>query len=110
MDTEFLIEQGNQHRANRQYGEALQCYALAFAKNMDSSAAFNNYGNVMREIGHPQRAIPFLQHAMLLDPKNTTARFNFAVALLAMGDYKNGWPAYEAQRQNYFGSRRARAR
>lgn len=99
MDTEFLIDQGNQHRANRQYDQALQCYALAFAKDCDSSAAFNNYGNVMREIGHPQRAIPFLQHAVLLNPDNVTARFNLAVALLLMGDYTNGWPAYEARWQ-----------
>ena len=99
METDFLISQGNQHRADRQYGEALQCYALAFAKDMDSAAAFNNYGNVMREIGHPQRAIPFLQHAVLLDPNNVTARFNLAVALLLMGDYTNGWPAYEARWQ-----------
>ena len=99
METDFLISQGNQHRADRQYGEALQCYALAFAKDMDSAAAFNNYGNVMREIGHPHRAIPFLQHAILLDPNNITARFNLAVALLLMGDYTNGWPAYEARWQ-----------
>lgn len=99
MNTEFLIEQGNQHRANRQYAEALQCYALAFAQDMDSSAAFNNYGNVMREIGHPQRAIPFLQHAVLLNPANVTAKFNLAVALLLMGDYANGWPAYETRWQ-----------
>ena len=99
METDFLISQGNQHRADRQYGEALQCYALAFAKDMDSAAAFNNYGNVMREIGHPQRAIPFLQHAILLDPNNVTAKFNLAVALLLMGDYTNGWPAYESRWQ-----------
>jgi len=99
METDFLISQGNQHRADRQYGEALQCYALAFAKDMDSAAAFNNYGNVMREIGHPHRAIPFLQHAILLDPNNITAKFNLAVALLLMGDYTNGWPAYESRWQ-----------
>lgn len=99
MDTDFLIAQGNQHRAERNYGEALQCYALAFAKDMDSSAAFNNYGNVMREIGHPARAIPFLQHAVLLDPTNVTAKFNLAVAYLLMGDYARGWPAYETRWQ-----------
>jgi len=99
MDTDFLINQGNLHRANRQYSEALQCYALAFAKDMDSSAAFNNYGNVMREIGHPARAVPFLQHAMLLDPTNVTAKFNLSVALLLMGDYTNGLAAYEARWQ-----------
>jgi hypothetical protein len=97
MDTELLIAQGNTHRADRQYNEALKCYALAFAQDHDSAAAFNNYGNVMREIGHPERAMPFLQHAALLDPTNVTARFNQAVSLLLMGNYSQGWPAYEAR-------------
>lgn len=97
MDTELLIAQGNTHRADRQYAEALKCYALAFAQDHDSAAAFNNYGNVMREIGHPERAMPFLQHASLLDPTNVTARFNQAVSLLLMGNYTQGWPAYEAR-------------
>ena len=97
MDTELLIAQGNTHRADRQYNEALRCYALAFAQDHDSAAAFNNYGNVMREIGHPERAMPFLQHAALLDPTNVTARFNQAVSLLLMGNYSQGWPAYEAR-------------
>jgi hypothetical protein len=97
MDTEFLVAQGNEHRARREYSNALQCYALAFAQDHNSSAAFNNYGNVMREIGYPERAVPFLQHAMLIDPTSVTARFNLAVSYLLMGDYQKGWPAYEAR-------------
>ena len=97
MDTELLIAQGNTHRSERQYADALKCYALAFAQDHDSAAAFNNYGNVMREIGHPERAMPFLQHASLLDPSSVTAKFNMAVSLLLMGNYVQGWPAYEAR-------------
>jgi tetratricopeptide (TPR) repeat protein len=100
MQTQFLIEQGNQHRENREYAQALQCYAMAFVQDPDSAAAFNNYGNVMREIGHPRRAIPFLQHARELDPGNVTTQFNLAVSYLLMGDYQQGWPAYES-RWNY---------
>ena len=70
MNTNELIEQGNQHRENTEPEKALQCYALAFVQDPDSAAAFNNYGNVMRECGFPQRAIPFLQHAAILDPSN----------------------------------------
>jgi hypothetical protein len=99
MDTNFLIDQGNQHRADRQYSEALRCYALAYSQDFNSAAAFNNYGNVLREIGYPERSIPFLQNAIVLEPNNSTARFNLAVALLLMGDYKNGWPAYESRWQ-----------
>jgi hypothetical protein len=97
MNSNDLIEQGNQLRAQQEPEQALACYAQAFVVDPDSAAAFNNYGNVMRELGHPARAIPFLQHAAVLDPKNITTRFNLAVTYLLKGDYAQGWPAYEAR-------------
>ena len=100
MNSNELIEAGNQHRATNDPKQALQCYAMAFVQDPDSAAAFNNYGNVMRECGYPARAIPFLQHAIVLDPNNVTAKFNLAVSWLLMGNYQQGWPAYET-RWNY---------
>jgi hypothetical protein len=99
MDINYLIDQGNQHRSNHEPEQALHCYAMAFVSDRNSAAAFNNYGNVLREIGQPRRAVPFLQNAIELDPNNITARFNLAVAYLLMGDYANGWPAYETRWQ-----------
>ena len=131
MDTNTLIAQGNDLRAQHRPLEALKCYAQAFVEDPDSSAAWNNYGNVMRECGQPQRAIPFLQHAIVLEPSSATAQFNLAVALLQMGNYEHGWRQYEtrwnyehlagqlpkytldwsrSQRQNHTGRRRARSR
>jgi hypothetical protein len=49
MDTNTLIAQGNDLRAQHRPLEALKCYAQAFVEDPDSSAAWNNYGNVMRE-------------------------------------------------------------
>jgi hypothetical protein len=100
MNTYELIEQGNQYRSEHKPDQALACYAQAFVQSPTEAAAFNNYGNVLRECGFPDRAVPFLQHAIILDPNNVTAKFNLAVAYLLMGDYKNGWPAYES-RWNY---------
>jgi len=100
MNPDQLIAQGNQLRTERDYESALRCYAQAFAADRRSSAAFNNYGNVLREIGEPGSAVPFLEQAIRLDPASTTARFNLAVCWLLMGDYERGWPAYEA-RWNY---------
>ena len=97
MDTEFLIEQGNQHRAERRYQEALHCYLLAAAQAPHSVAAFNNYGNVMRELGLPAQARPWLEHAHRLAPDFATAEFNLAVAALLEGDYARGWPLYESR-------------
>ena len=97
MNTTELIDAGNQHRAEHRPDQALQCYAMAFVQDPNSAAAFNNYGNVLRECGQPQRAVPFLQHAAILDPNNITAHFNLAVSYLLMGDYQRGWPAYESR-------------
>jgi len=100
MDTQLLIAQGNEYRAQNQPTEALKCYAQAFVEDMDLAAAWNNYGNVMRECGQPTRAIPFLQHAIALEPQNVTAHFNLAVSYLISGNYAQGWPLYEV-RWNY---------
>lgn len=94
-----LIERGNGHRADHEPELALACYAQAFVQDPDSAAAFCNYGNVLRELGHPQRAIPFLQHSVLLDGSNITSQFNLAVAYLLMGDYQRGWAQYETRWQ-----------
>ena len=97
MSVEHLIEQGNQHRAENQPAQALACYAQAFVEDFNSASAWNNYGNVIREMGYPDRARPFLEQAIRIDPKHTVARFNLAVALLLQGDYEQGWPAYESR-------------
>jgi len=97
MNTEQLLEQGNQHRADHQPKQALECYAQIFGQDFNHGAAFNNYGNVLREMGYPDRAIPFLHAAHEIDPANVTAEFNLAVAYLLKGDYTRGWPYYEAR-------------
>ncbi len=99
MNTNQLIEQGNQLRSERRYQDALGCYAQVFAQDFNNAAAFNNYGNVLREMGYPERALAFLESARALDPNNITSHFNRAVTLLLMGDYQRGWPAYEARWQ-----------
>jgi hypothetical protein len=100
MDINQIIEQGNQYRADNQPEAALQCYAEVMHQDRRSAAAFNNYGNVLREVGEPEGAIPFLTRAIQLDPNNITAQFNLAVAHLLNGNYAQGWPAYEV-RFNY---------
>jgi hypothetical protein len=100
METELLIAQGNTHREQHQPDLALACYAQAFVQDPEHVGAFNNYGNVMREMGFPDRAQPFLEHAVRLNPAGETARFNLAVCYLLQGNYQQGWPAYE-DRWNY---------
>ena len=95
MTTEQLIEQGNKCREDNLPAQALAYYAQAFTQDPDSFSAHNNYGNVLRELGRPDRAIPYLETALKIIPTQSTANFNLAVAYLLQGDYARGWPQYE---------------
>ena len=97
MNDEELVAVGNSSREQNNFEQALSCYAQAFAINRNNGHAWNNYGNVLRELGDPVGAIPFLQHGMHLRPSDTTPPFNLAVAYLLAGDYQRGWPQYETR-------------
>ena len=99
VNAEQLIVVGNTCREQRQYAQALAYYAQAFVLDHNNASAWNNYGNVIREMGYPERAIPFLQQCLAIDPSHSTAKFNLAVAYLLMGDYDKGWQAYESRWQ-----------
>jgi len=99
MDTEILIAHGNQAREENNPEQALRYYASAFVQDRNNFNAFNNYGNVLREIGDPAGAIPFLQRAIQLNPNHPVAHFNLAVCFLLLGNYQQGWPAYEVRWQ-----------
>ena len=100
MDTEYLIALGNDAREKNDPELALKYYTQAMTQDRNSASAFNNYGNVLRECGDPEGAVPFLQRGIQLAPNHPTAQFNLAVAYLLAGNYAQGWAQYET-RWNY---------
>jgi hypothetical protein len=97
MTYQEYIDAGITYRELTQPNNALACFGQAMILEPDSAAAFNNYGNTLRELGFPQRSIPFLEHACILDPAMSTAEFNLAVALLLKGDLRLGMKHYESR-------------
>ena len=95
MNVEKIIENGNSLRSENKPLDALANYSHAFTLDPDSFSAWNNYGNVLRECGRPDRAIAFLQNALAIAPDQPTANFNLAVCYLLLGDYQRGWAQYE---------------
>ena len=91
MTSDELIALGTACREANDPEGALKHYAEAVVIDLHSASAFNNYGNVLREIGDPVGAIPFLQRSIQLVPNATTPNFNLAVAYLLAGDYARGW-------------------
>jgi Tfp pilus assembly protein PilF len=53
MTHDELLAHGNHFRSISEPEKALACYAQAFIQNPDMGSAYNNYGNVIREMGHP---------------------------------------------------------
>jgi len=76
---------------------ALRCYAEAFIQYPKLALAYNNYGNILREMGFPKEAYGFLETAINLNPNDVNAHFNYAVAHLAAGDLEKGWELFEAR-------------
>jgi hypothetical protein len=97
MTPNELIDYGNQLRAENNPEAALGFYAQAFVMDRNYAPAWNNYGNVLRELGDPAGAIPFLQRAITLEPGYVHAKFNLAISYLLMGDYVQGFDAYESR-------------
>jgi hypothetical protein len=99
MTHEELLAHGNHFRSSSEPEKAISCYAQAFIQNPDFGPAYNNYGNVIREMGYPERAIGFLLNALAIDPNDSVAQFNLAVAYLLSGDLERGWKQYEKRWQ-----------
>lgn len=99
MTHDELLAHGNHFRSISEPEKALACYAQAFIQNPDMGSAYNNYGNVIREMGYPERAIGFLLNAIAINEKDSVAQFNLAVAYLLSGDLQRGWKQYEKRWQ-----------
>lgn len=95
MTYQEYMDAGVTFRERTEPENALACFGQSMILEPESAAAFNNYGNTLREMGHPSRAIPFLQHACILDPGMSTAQFNLSVAMLLAGDLRGGMKQYE---------------
>ncbi|MEI6422810.1 MAG: hypothetical protein WCP55_11360, partial [Lentisphaerota bacterium] len=95
MTSDELLAHGNHFRTITEPDKALACYAQAFIQNPKMGSAYNNYGNVIREMGYPEQAIGFLLNAIAIDERDTVAQFNLAVAYLLSGNLEKGWKQYE---------------
>ena len=69
----------------RRWDEALGYIRAALALRPDSSAAYNDLGQILRSMGRVEEAIYALERAVQLDPKNLMAHGNLARALDSVG-------------------------
>ena len=97
MNLEELDTVAKDYYFKLDFRNALRCYAAAFAEYPYLALAYNNYGNILREMGHPTVAYGFLETAIKLDPDNKDYPFNLAIANLLAENMPQAWDMFEAR-------------
>jgi tetratricopeptide (TPR) repeat protein len=86
---------GAVYHAQEKLDEAESCYRQALVLLPDLVTALNNLGVVLNSLGRLNDAIAIFRHLFEVDAMYAEGHWNFSVALLAAGEYPEGWREYE---------------
>lgn len=77
--------------------EALQSYEQAIALQPDVATFHANRGNILQELQRPDPALQSYRQATALDPADAHAHWSLSLGLLQLGQFEEGWRAYESR-------------
>ncbi len=77
------------------FEEALAAFERA--ESLGHRAASSNRGNALLDMGRIEDALKAHQLAVERDPSHPGAQYNLALTRLRTGDWRRGWPGYEAR-------------
>lgn len=86
---------GTSYQCLERLEEAESCYRKALNLAPDRSTVINNLGAVLTAQEKPEEAITVFRHLIEIDPGYADAHWNLSMALLATGEYRQGWQEYE---------------
>ncbi len=86
---------GTTYHCLEKLAEAEACYRQASVLDPDRPTILNNLGAVLHAQGAPQGAAALFRSIIEKYPDNAEAHWNLALALLALGQYQEGWQEYE---------------
>ncbi|WP_195179995.1 DUF6165 family protein [Mesorhizobium sp. INR15] len=89
------IDLGSALLGTRQYPRALDAYKKALAIQPASAAALCNMSLALFGLERMEEGIAACKKALAIEPASNTAQFNIACMQLALGNYLEGWTAYE---------------
>jgi len=61
----------------------------------ETHATLNNLATLYADSGYPEKALPYIDKAMALEPGNPHVHWNKALALLSLGQWEEGWKEHE---------------
>jgi tetratricopeptide (TPR) repeat protein len=77
------------------FAEAIEAFERAEA--LGSQGAASNRGNSLLDMGRMGEALRAHRKAVERDPTHPGSQYNLALTQLRLGDWEQGWPAYEAR-------------
>ncbi|RFD21524.1 tetratricopeptide repeat protein [Komagataeibacter melaceti] len=86
---------GNALLQLQRYDDAIAAYRKCLERNPEHALAISNMGVALDRRGEHELAWKFHAAASRLTPENEQTRTNYALSLLAAGDYLNGFREYE---------------
>lgn len=86
---------GTTYHCLEKLAEAEASYRQAAVLDPDRPTILNNLGAVLHAQGDPQGAAAVFSSIIEKSPDNAEAHWNLALALLALGQYREGWQEYE---------------
>jgi tetratricopeptide (TPR) repeat protein len=77
--------------------EALESYDQAIALLPGFATFHTNRGNILQQLRQPDLALQSYRQATLLDRTDAHAHWSMSLCLLQLGQFEEGWPAYESR-------------
>src|SRR5262245_5091123 len=96
---EILVNRGSALAGLGRLEEALTAYDGAIAQRADYGKARIGRGSTLAALNRHQEALAEYSTALAADKNNADIQHNEALSLLTLGDYKRGFPKYEARWQ-----------
>src|SRR3989304_8309612 len=90
-----LLLLGNTYYKAGKFEQALNAYQNILKLFQHSSAVYYNIGFTLVELTRYHEAIEEFRKSLALKPDSLDTRLSLATALLAVGNYEEGWPASE---------------
>ena len=90
-----LLSLGNTYYKAGKFEQALNAYQNILKLFQHSSAVYYNIGFTLVELTRYHEAIEAFRKSLALKPDSLDTRLSLATALLAVGNYEEGWPEYE---------------
>lgn len=86
---------GTAYQSIEQLDKAEECYRLAITLTPDKLTVLNNLAVVLNSQGRLEEAVKVYRQLLEIDSGYADGHWNLSVALLALGEYSEGWSEFE---------------